>query len=356
MLIYLIVLAVVVLSAYLASTTRSAVMRRIFLGVAFLTLVGLAAARSRLVGTDTPNYVAYFDHIRSLADVYYLGSATQEYGFWILTWLVHFISDEYAMFFLVIALIVVGCFQWAIVSYSRDITVSFFMFIASGTYLFFFNGARQGVACAIYAVAIGPLIQQRFFRYLGLVLLASVFHKSALAMIPLYLIFNRPNNVRTNILIAVLGIGTSIFLQAIVGMASDFDVRYSGYATHGEGGGSLSVALGVGFSLFFAMFRQYVTRHREEYDRYFNMQFFGTMIGVVASVAAIDPSGFPRLAAYSSMSSVLLWPIVFENVPDRLTRFIVGYAFVLGFIALYVLSTERFSDLVPYTFNPLLPF
>jgi len=56
-------------------------------------------------------------------------------------------------------LIVVACYQRVIVAHSANIGVSFFIFIAM-FYTFFFNAARQGIACAIFALAIGPLLKE----------------------------------------------------------------------------------------------------------------------------------------------------------------------------------------------------
>jgi len=357
MLAYLVVMVVVVIVSSIASITRSSFIRYVMLSIAFLAMVLVPGLRDASVGTDTSNYVGYFERIRTFSDVARLGVETQEYGFWVLTWLVHFVSDQYVAYFITIAVIVIGCYQYVIVTYSRNITISFFLFFTSGVYTFFFNGARQGVACAIYALTIGPLLKHQISRYITLVLVASLFHKTAIGMLPIYFIFDRPNNLKGNMIIAVLGIVTSIFFQGIIGTASSvLDPRYSGYAAREASGGYFVVGLDVVFLAFFLFFKKHVVDYREEYDRYLNMLFFGTMIGIVSSLAGVDPSGFLRFAFYSSLSSVLLWPIVFRNMPERLPRFVVGFLFIFGFIILYTLETIRFSNLTSFRFNTSLGF
>jgi len=351
------VMVVVVIVSTIASITRSSFIRHVMLGIAFLAMVLVPGLRDASVGTDTSNYVGYFERIRTFADVARLGVETQEYGFWVITWLVHFISDQYVALFITIAVIVISCYQYVIVTYSRNITVSFFLLFTSGVYTFFFNGARQGVACAIYSLTIGPLLKHKLLQYLTLVIVASLFHKTAIGMLPLYFIFNRPNNFRGNMIIAALGIVTSIFFKGIIGTASNvLDPRYSGYAAQEASGGYFVVGLDVVFLMFFVFFKKHVAEYREEYDRYLNMLFFGTMIGVVSSVAGVDPSGFLRFAFYSSLSTVLLWPIVFKNMPERLPKFVVGFVFIFGFIILYTLETIRFSNLTSFRFNTSLGF
>ncbi|HTP13554.1 MAG TPA: EpsG family protein, partial [Bacteroidota bacterium] len=182
-----------------------------------------------------------------------------------------------------------------------------------------------------------------------------VFHKTALGMIPLYFVYNRSFSFKSIAMIMVLGVLTSVFLQKIITVASGFDPRYSQYgADIGTAGGYYYVAMDLAFVIFFTGIRKKILVHFEEYDRYLNMAYFGVMIDLVATLAGVDPSGILRLGFYSSIYMVLIWPIVFENLSEPLTRFVVGYLFVIGFILLFTLTLRQQSDLTPYIFNPSL--
>jgi hypothetical protein len=350
--IYLPLLVIVVICGYLARETKSVVIARFLLGITFIFMVLVAAVRDKSVGTDTSSYLRYFNNIRTFDDVLANGEKMGEYGFWILTWLAHLISDQYFYYFLVIAVIVVGCYQWAIVKYSVHIGISFFAFITTGLYLFFFNGARQGIAAAICALAIGPLLKNNFKKYIGFILLAFLFHKTAMFMVPCFYFFNKPNTFKNNLIIFIIGCITIVFYQTIVERASQIDTRYAGYAAIEQGGGFIMAGFNFVLGMFFLIYKKFVRIDRVHYDCFLNMYIFGMMISLVSSLLKADPSGFVRFSLYLDIAGIFLWPIVFKNLTTRLSIFIFGFVFIWGFIIFFVLTTLRFSNLAPYAINP----
>jgi hypothetical protein len=354
MLVYFTNLIVVVLAAFLARKSKSKILSRFLLGIAFASMVLVAGMRNKSVGTDTSNYVRFFNNIQTFSDAMAFGDQMQEYGFWILNWLVHFVSNDYMVLFFAFALIVIGCSQRAIVAYSESIEISFFVFITMGTYLFFFNGARQGIACAIYSLAIGQMLKRNFIKYLGYVLLAFLFHKTAIMMVPVYFVLNRSNTFKNNLFTIVIGCVTVLFIDSIVGAVSSIDARYAQYGTAGGGGGYFTFGFSCVLGIFFMIFKNSIRIDRYRYDRFLNMFLFGIMIGMVATFLGTDPSGLLRYGSYFNLAVIFMWPIVFKNLTDRLSRFVVGYSFVIFYLIFFVMTTQRFSNLIPYIFNPSL--
>lgn len=354
MLVYFVVLFVVVVCAQVAGKTRAyPAVSRLFLFIAFAVMVLAAGMRNRSVGTDTGSYVGYFNDLHAFGDVAALTNKMGEHGFWMLTWLVRQMSNQYVVYLLVIAVIVVGCFERAIVINSTHIVISFFVFITMGFYSFFFNGARQGIATSIVCLAIGPLLEHNFKKYLAYVLLAYLFHKTAIVMLPLYFVFNRPNTVRNNLIVAIIGCFTALFFRTIVESASHIDARYMDYypLPSDPGGGYLYTGFIMVLGVFFLIFKNSVRVDRVRYDRFLNMFLFGMMIGIVSSLLKAEPSGMLRFGLYFNLAAVFLWPIVFQNLPDRLSKFAVGYSFVVGYLLYFAGTTQLWSDLAPYRFN-----
>jgi len=354
--IYLINLFIVVLAVFLASRERSVVASRIYLAIALASMVLVAGLRDQYVGTDTGYYILDFSLVRTFNDAINRGSEDREFGLFILSWLTHFISDRYMAFLFTIALIAVGCYSRAILRYSKNTVISFFVFITMGFYTFFFNGARQGLACAIYALAIGPLLERNLKKYLAYVLAASLVHRSALVTLPVYFLFNKENTIKTRLLILLLGCAGAYFFHAMIDISSRFTDRFADYGGAGAAGGYYSVALVCALCLFFFVVRKPIQEYRDEYDLFLNLFSFGTIISVVPTLFGADPSGILRLNIYFSFSAVFLWPILFKNLKQPGLRAFFVIFFVSLHVVLYILSTERFSDLIPYTFNPDLPF
>jgi len=350
MIIYFINLFVVVVAAHLAYKSRSVALARFFLAVAFISMVLVAGLRDKVVGTDTGGYVRYFNRLQSFDDVLEIGSRMGEYGFWTMTWLVHFISDKYVVYLSAIALLVFGAFQWIITEQSLRIDISFFVFITMGFYTFPFNGGRQGVACAIYALAISPLLKGEFIKYACYVFIAFLFHKTAIVLLPLYFIINRPNDFRNIILIILIGLFIGFSINFLVEYASSFDARYSSYAMGGRGGGYGTVAFSLANAAFFFFLKNSIYIDRYRYDRFLNMYLFGIMIGVVSVILGANPNGILRYRFYFTIAIMFLWPIVFRNLSSK-SAFIVGLYFVVTYLIYFAMTTSVFSNLVPYIFN-----
>ena len=355
MFIYLSLIVFVVFFAYLAKMKGVAKTEsRALLFIAFLAMVLVAGLRDQSVGTDSWSYVRYFGWIESIEDFLKYGSNTFEYGYWGLNWLLRHLSDQYVLLFTVLAVIVVGCYQKAIIDNSRNIPVSLFLFISMGFYTFFLNGARQGVACSICALALRFLVLRDVWRYLALIILASTFHKTALVMLPVYFLLRRENTYKVNISIGVLGVLGALILQEAVGIGSQFDKRYESFATSEEGGGVLIVLFYFLHMFFFLACKKMIRIDRGRYSIFLNMFVFGSVIALVSVLFRLNPSGILRLCVYFNIGAVFLWPILLLNIRDEVYKFYIIGIFVVFYVIFFILTTLRFSQLTPYSFNKTL--
>ena len=156
--------------------------------VPLIVLVLFASIRSYHVGTDGRTYVIPF--ISQLDVEYFQIQENIEIGYQLLEYLLLSLTSDYFWLFFVTALIVVYCYLTIIKKYSVNYWFSVFLFITLGVYTFFFNGLRQGLAMAIFALALPYLLEKRLIPYLIICFLASLFHLTALFMIPFYFLVN----------------------------------------------------------------------------------------------------------------------------------------------------------------------
>ena len=259
-----------------------------------------------------------------------------------------------AIFFSV-ALVVAACFAWTIRKYSVVPSLSFFVLLVSGAYFVSFNGARQGLANAVFFLAIGAIIQRKIWLYGGIVAVACVFHMTAIFTLPAYFLVTRKGGLKANLLIAaVTGVGLGFFDQ-LVGLGSGVEERYAAYGEAvAEGRGLLILAFICTLCGAFLIYRRYVMSYRPMYDVLLNMFMFGTAIAVVAGLEGTGASGIRRLSMYFTLSEVLLWPIVLINMRSRAQRRVFLVAFVSLYLVYYGLTLQRFANLVPFRFNPAI--
>lgn len=173
-------------------------------------------------------------------------------------------------------------------------------------------------------------------------------------MVPVYFLFRKKNTYKTNILFWTIGIGVALSLQQIVEFGSQFDDRYSSYATAGGGGGYYIVAFSTLLAFFFSLSKNIIYLDRRRYHIFLNMLIFSSVICLISVILRLNPSGILRLNLYFNISVVFLWSILFRNIPRNSTRHIIFGVFAVFYVIFFILITERFSGLTPYRFNESL--
>jgi len=172
-----------------------------------LTIPYVIWAGYRTSFVDTSIYIKTYDSWvpESLKELpIFISGLTKDKGFYIFEALVKiFISHKVAVFFLIIAGIQMLCIVSVYRKYSEDFWLSIFIFIASTDYMsWMHNGIRQFLAVTIIFAATDLLISRRYILLSLVIVFASLFHLSALLMLPIvFIIQGKAWNRRTVILI-----------------------------------------------------------------------------------------------------------------------------------------------------------
>jgi hypothetical protein len=352
MLIYFVLLFVVTLSVYLSQKANSRAVRFLLYFAAFASLVLVSGLRDSSVGTDAGNYVHIFQSISGLPDV---RNVSGEPGVPLLAWFGKLIYDNYVTLFTLVAIVVTLCFLLGIRKLSVDPAISVFVLLASGAYYFSFNGLRQGIAIAVLFLAIGFIYHRKFWAFLLCVTVASMFHISAVMFLPTYFIVPRKNDFRYNAMVFGAVVVSVLFFSELVGLAGRLNPRYLVYGEVGRLSRGLAYAASVvAIGLFFLYFKRYVQQHRPWYDLLLNVYLLGIVVTVVAVFRTTYVSGVMRMNSYFTTSQILLWPIVFANLEGSRHRGLILFTFVLLYLVYYGILLSRFSNLTPYSFNPLV--
>jgi len=351
MVIYFIVLAIVVATVHLANRPRLYRMERLLLFVfAFAVLVLVAGLRSDRVGTDADAYTMAYRQTQTLEDV---TSGQFEMGFLFLCWLGRLVTDDYIALFVLVGAMVSACFLWGIRRYSVNPALSVFVLLASGAVYYSFNGMRQGIAIALFFLAIGAVYRRKFLLFLASVAVGYLFHTSALMTLPVYFLVPRKNSLKYNILVFGAVLVAVLFFSELANLAGRLNPRYLAYAAPTEGARGLAYAgFLVSMSVFFLYFKRRVLQYRPLYDFLLNLYLLGLLVTLVAVAMGTGASGIMRLSSYFSVTQVLLWPIVFVNLQSHRDRRAFLWVFLLGYLLYHALTLQAFSQLVPYRFNP----
>ena len=179
-----------------------------------LPIILFAAFRWNYFG-DTNMYIREYQSIpASLSGkLEYIRSVQKDVGFYSLgAFLSIFFGRHFRYFFLTIALIQGYCVMKTYRKYSVDFWLSIFFFIAStDIYSWMFNGVRQFTAVAIIFGTSDWIFKKKYVKACIAICIASLFHKSALMMLPIiFIVQGRPWNWKTLLVI----LGTIVIMNA----------------------------------------------------------------------------------------------------------------------------------------------
>ncbi|MGG7620214.1 EpsG family protein [Bacillus coreaensis] len=242
-------------------------------------------------------------------------------------------------------LIIIGLYK-----YSRLFELSIYVYITGGLFLVTMNGIKQCLATAIIFTATKYLIEGNWFRYILVVIFASLFHQSALILIPIYfLVRYRAWSKATVILLffsILIVLGFNQFSKVL--FTAIEDSQYGVYGGFNEGGANILRVIVFAVPLVIAFFgREKLRKIYPESDFIVNMALIGLSFMIISTGNWI----FARFNIYFELYQIILisWIIkVFREKDQKL----VYYAIVVCYFAYYYYETVINLN-IKYTSNYL---
>lgn len=269
-------------------------------------------------------------------------------------------SDDYHVLIFISSIITYVPVLWVIYKYSHPYELAIFLFMATGYFGLGMNGIRQYCAAGIIVLGTKYLFSVKksaFIKYTVIVLLAWLFHKSAIIMLPVYFFVRRKAWKPSSFMLIFLSvIAVSIFdmiLPSFLTMLED--TSYANYATDGwftsgveEGSSIMRVVVAfVPIALaYFAKGRMRALGHIG--DILINLCCVNTAFYIVSTYNWI----FARFAIYTSVYYILLTAWVVYNAVKKKDR---AMYCVLCVAAFYYYSTLLSYTLVDYRSDLFFP-
>ncbi|WP_077623696.1 EpsG family protein [Sediminibacillus massiliensis] len=202
--------------------------------------------------------------------------------------------------------------------YSRLIELSFFVFITSGWFLVSMNGIRQCLAAAIAFIAIRYIIKGNWVKYFLVIIIASLFHQSALILLPIYFLVRVKAWSKATVGIitvaVIIAVGFEQFSSLLFSAIED--TQYGAYKDFAEGGANILRVLVDAAPLAVA----YLGRDRLR-DIFPNSDYIVNMalLGLVFMVIATQNWIFARFTIYFSLYQAIIvsWIVLLFRERDR---------------------------------------
>lgn len=313
----------------------------------FMLLFFISAFRGDFT-IDYKNYAELYHLYNNYCfwDVFQAGF-NQEVGYLFLNQFIGLFTNNVIYLFAFISFITLFGFYYHFNKYSSNLWLSVLMFVTAGSYYASFNISRLIFAVAIIFIGSKFLYERKFFKFVLIVVLAALFHKSALVMIPFYFILNFRINFRNWVFIAIGSSIVMVFFDDILSFLQGLGIydNYTEYA-YGMWGQSLeNLVLPLAFLIFCLLNLKKLDPKNNVHRIWFNSVVFYAFFNILA----LQIEMVERFGRYFAPYALLLIPYIFSKMKNKHLRviYMMGLIFIL-ILYNYIVFKDSLYD--PYYF------
>ncbi|MGF3194967.1 EpsG family protein [Facklamia sp. P13055] len=162
--------------------------KKLFILFAAFHLIFVQGFRFKSVGGDLYRYEVFYDIVKYF-DLNQFINHRFELGFKCVVWVFSNLNLSFQNFLLIISVFTITLFSKTVYEYSKFPLISFVLYLITGMFDFGFSGLRQIISMSLILLSFKYILNKNAFKYNIIVILASLFHKSALIFL-LFQIFN----------------------------------------------------------------------------------------------------------------------------------------------------------------------
>ncbi len=320
------------------------------------------------VGTDYFNYINIFNnHIEMDLKAYTDINGIAETGYFILEKVSYNLLGDARLVFLSTALLTITFFYLGMKRYRlRYPGLIFFLYLLT-IFPMTMNAVRQGVAMSIMFYAFTFILEKKPLRYTLLTLLASLFHVSAVLLIPFYfvgrLVDVKKNSLLKDRLIAksryFIRIGVVSIVMLLI-VANTFTLvtnipgfeKYSSYLSLDEYGANYIFYVRLTILLVLMLLARYVIFKGNYRQNAFI--FAGAVIEVILLILGFTSPFIKREALFFSPFLIMLLPNIIEIFSTKVSTRAVMYTLCLFYgVSFFTISylTLNQADIIPYNLS-----
>lgn len=328
-----------------------------------IILFFLLAAFRWEIGTDWESYLSNFRIANDMGLIEYIKvfSGFYEYGYVILTGIIGFLTNNYNFYLSFVALIIFILTYSRLFSRSKLIYISL-LAIFCFSFAYMFSVPRQGIAIAVVFYSIKYIEEKSKFKFIIAVLIATMFHSSALIFLPAYFIFYLKISVKKYLIGMFLALFCGIAAVEILSFINNMGIlpgkiseRISSYLTTkyvDNASRALIVDILIktltrGFVIVLIfLFLLKIKNKDENLNGYINFYYVSTYLYIISFFTS---EVFSRLSIYYEEVQYILYSYVFFFAKKNI-RILLFFVFVVFlFLKLYArLNSGYMEEFIPY--------
>lgn len=320
----------------------------------FFIMLIILSLRNIDCGIDLKNYKYIFDINSQMTfnELYELYGFKGEILYHFFNKIVFMITDNFQIFLTIVAalcLIPIALF-YKKESYNQILTIGLFLTVAP--FSMFFSGLRQSIAMAIVVISFKFIKEKKIVKYIITIIIAFLFHQSAIFMILLYPLYHVKITKKwlifiVPLLILIFAFKTQIF-GLLITMNSNYSEKYNVITS--TGAYSILILL-ILFDVYCFTFAD-KEKETEEFIGLRNFLLCATCIQCLASINSV----IMRINYYILLFIPILIPMVYNNSSikyKKVTRLATSIMCVF-FISYFFINAYTGSDIL--NIYPYIPW
>lgn len=311
------------------------------------------ALRNIRIGLNDTLYVykPFFEQITRRSFNNLISDKWFEIGFSITSKFLSYITSNYQVYIAILAIPFIFLIIRYIYCRSSFPLLSIIIFLSLyylyGTFLL-----RQVIAIGLFTLAIDAIEMKNIKKFIFWVIVASLFHKSALVLLIAYPFSNNVRFSKMNYVFILIAYVIATFFGSLILNNLSF-LDFTGKIVLGVKNGIYSTDANIsmfGFliDLVIIIFSDflYMKNINNRANIYLNLATLGAMLFCFSKTIV----EFYRISMYFSFVNIVLIPDALERVKDSKYRFLIELALLLVFIAYFLLRTINNVNANPFYF------
>ena len=320
---------------------------KLFMILCVVPLILLLGLRSPSTGTrDTGFYLQAFESAKNsigfeafldrIGFEYGENALFSEIGFFSYVWLSSLILPTGQWFLVLTSAIMIGLTAKFIWDNSEDYGLSWIIFICLGSMTFTMNGMRQAMAMSICLLAYTYAKNKKLVKFLLTILVAILFHKSALIFLIVYFVVNMKHGFKST---SLLIIGTLMFVSLadrLVFVYGDVVGEYYEIESF-DSGGIIPLAIYV-IAIVLTLIVNVSQNNDDKVP--FHLLALSVLGCALYCSRYFSTQIYERISYYFFYFLMLLFPSVFKKISSK-ERTIIVMLFLVCAVALYMYRISK---------------
>lgn len=308
--------------------------KKYFVVSASIILFLYAALRAHNLQIDIPRYVDYyeeyaklsFDEIMELFD-----SEKNDPFYYVFSWLFSRIFKNVQWWLAFVALAYIFAVGLIIYKESESPVLSFLAFLSLAYFEFSLSGLRQTLALSLTLLSYFGIKNRKWKQFVILVLLASLFHRSALIFLIVYPIANTKVGKIHWMVALIVGVIFLVGESSVRSFMEQYlvDTQYEEYIERTVGLSMAGFIIQLVIFVFCYVYYPVVSKKYEHANILYNLAFIGLLFQLFSSMIA----EVFRISMYFSVFNIILIPMVITAEKDRKIQLVETLGVGLIFIA-----------------------